>query len=954
MQTKEFLEHIWPELGPYIIAGKDQQNIVQPKFVNSIEEAEKVISNFLNDKQDVYFTMSSWLEADYDKGRKGINSKEQKAFWLDIDCGYDEKKRKWKDYRTKDDALKALREFTDATKFPAPTIVDSGNGIHCYWSLTDAVATDIWKPVANGFKFLCIKHKLNADHGCTADVSRILRVPGTKNFKDIDNPKDVVVLQKGDAISFDDVAGLVPVDLVDKRPKRQRELDPATKAILGNNSAKFKKIIDRCIIKDGCPQLEYIMLNQTKVEEPLWRSGLSIAGFCEDRDVAIHKISKLHPDYEYQKTIDKVELIPGPHTCKQFESQRPEGCRTCKHKGKITSPIQLGRVIARAKGSDNAIEAVSEELGEKVIYHIPDLPYPYFRGKNGGIYRTMDDDDDDGLLVYEYDFYLVERLHDKFYGESAWFKLHLPYDGVREFIARTSDLLTKDKARQILVDAGIVASNKQLDIVIDYIVTCIKSQQKNKKASMMQKQYGWNPGPVEDKNKILIGNREISAFGIKYTPVSRDLDEINPTLHKKGSYELWKKAVTVYEKPGMELRAFGFLCAFGSLLMPFLKQREKASIVNLYNPESGQGKTSILQMMTSVYGNPDIDAKLINIWGDTENSIVNRLGYMNNLATAVDEMTDVKPEALHSFLKFIASGRGKNRLGSGGTNKERQNDTTFNLICVVSSNTDFRTVVFSKKAKASGDIARFFQIFIDFDKTMTKEEADNYYSLIFDNYGHAGEIYSQYIIANIDQIKQQLEALQKKIDKELKIPSQDRKFSALFAAVFLGAMISKKLGIHNISIEPIYKAVALEYKKGKDEVIERDFNAVQTLADFLLSSKSATLVVNNNSDNRTGLQEAPILRPTLDLRVRIEPDTKTIYIPVSIMRDYLKTKEVEYTDFVQGLKEKNILKKTTYPKVMHKGLEISAPAVRCIWIDNTGFEELQPENLDLDIPRNVN
>ena len=106
----------------------------------------------------------------------------------------------------------------------------------------------------------------------------------------------------------------------------------------------------------------------------------------------------------------------------------------------------------------------------------------------------------------------------------------------------------------------------------------------------------------------------------------------------------------------------------------------------------------------------------------------------------------------------------------------------------------------------------------------------------------------------------------------------------------------------------IYKAVALEYKKGKDEVIERDFNAVQTLANFLLSSKSSTLVVNNNADNRMGLQEAPILRPTLDLKVRIEPDSKTIYIPVSIMRDYLKSKEVEYTDFVQGLKEKTFLR----------------------------------------------
>jgi hypothetical protein len=54
------------------------------------------------------------------------------------------------------------------------------------------------------------------------------------------------------------------------------------------------------------------------------------------------------------------------------------------------------------------------------------------------------------------------------------------------------------------------------------------------------------------------------------------------------------------------------------------------------------------------------------------------------------------------------------------------------------------------------------------------------------------------------------------------------------------------------------------------------------------------------------------------------------------------------------LKDKKILKKSTYPKVMHKGLEISAPAVRCIWIDNKDFEELQPDNLDLDIPKNVN
>ena len=93
----------------------------------------------------------------------------------------------------------------------------------------------------------------------------------------------------------------------------------------------------------------------------------------------------------------------------------------------------------------------------------------------------MPDDDEDGIKIYDYDFYLVERLHDPNLGECAWFKLHLPKDAVREFIGRTSELMTKDKARQILVDIGVIAHGKQMDSVINILLQLFSHNNAQKK-----------------------------------------------------------------------------------------------------------------------------------------------------------------------------------------------------------------------------------------------------------------------------------------------------------------------------------------------------------------------------------------------------------------------------------------------------------------------------------------
>ena len=941
MQTVEFLRHVWPVQGVYCIVGKDQQNNIQPKFVQTIEQAAEVAQKLFEDKSDVYFACSTF---NIPTERTKANAHQEKAFWLDIDCGYDEKKGKHKDYKDKDAALTALRSFTDTTGLPDPTIVDSGRGIHVYWTFTEPVAKEIWTPVAEGLKFLCVKHGLRADGACTADSARILRVPNTQNFKDPTKPLDVVVLNEGYPTTFDDLAALVPIHLGGERVKSGHEVH---KIDSDGSVSSFKKIMQRCMSGDGCEQLKYIATKQKEVDEPLWRSGLSIAQFCEDRGVAIHKISSQHPEYTAAATEAKASSIPAPHTCKQFEGLRPEGCKNCKFKGSITSPIQLGKIVPRSVGADFIVEIVDAETGEKTELNIPQYPEPYFRGKDGGIYRTFDEEDDNGIKIYDYDFYLVDRLNDPAIGDCAWFKLHLPQDGVREFIAPVSSLMSTDKAREIANNNGIFERGKRLENIIEYMRHCLNDQLKSKKAAHMHKQFGWD----ESKTRVIIGNREIHAYGINHVPVSEELSQVTPTLNKKGSYEKWQEAIKFYERPGMELRAFGFFCGFGSMLMPLFDSREKSAVINLYNPEAGQGKTSIIQMMTSIYGNPDLESKLINVWGDTENSIINRLGYMKNLPAGVDEMTDITPEELHRFLKFISSGRGKNRMGNGA-NRERNNDTVFNLICVVSSNTDFRTVMYSKKAKASGEMARFIQLRIEKDHTLNKAEVDKLMSLIFDNYGHAGEIYSQYLIQNLDKIKKELVEMQVKLDKMLGFRGEERKYSTNLAAVFLGAIIAKRLGIHNIAIEPVLRAVAKEIREFMGVIQENNFDAMETLGNFLDENLARnTLVINGIVDKKTGYMDAPIIKPTNDLKVRYEPDLKTLYIPCNIIKTYLHSVQVEYTDFVQGLKAAGVLRGDTGAnKVMHKGLEMSGPAVRCLWIDSSKFDV----NVQLDLPQRVN
>ena len=61
------------------------------------------------------------------------------------------------------------------------------------------------------------------------------------------------------------------------------------------------------------------------------------------------------------------------------------------------------------------------------------------------------------------------------------------------------------------------------------------------------------------------------------------------------------------------------------------------------------------------------------------------------------------------------------------------------------------------------------------------------------NYGHAIVPFIQYVIANLDKVKRDVRKIQKKIDKELRLTSRERNWSAIVAANIAAGIIASDI-----------------------------------------------------------------------------------------------------------------------------------------------------------------
>jgi hypothetical protein len=260
--------------------------------------------------------------------------------WLDIDIKGGAHKKE--NIPTEEDAQLLLDTFP-----LSPTIIiHSGGGLHCYWLFEDpaTITSDETRKSAermlsrfqNVFIRLARTKNLHLDN--TADLPRVLRVPGTFNRKEEAKPVQTLLFETDSRYSVHELYEAITFieSTLPEEPKVKTERKQYDGEI--PDAKHPEKIVEGCqFIK------EYLNHQETAIYDE-WVTALSIAAYCENGADLVHEWSKGHPGYSEKESEEKYEEIRSnmkPRTC-QYIQENFGACHGCQHFNKIHSPIALG------------------------------------------------------------------------------------------------------------------------------------------------------------------------------------------------------------------------------------------------------------------------------------------------------------------------------------------------------------------------------------------------------------------------------------------------------------------------------------------------------------------------------------------------------------------------------------------------------------------------------------
>jgi P4 family phage/plasmid primase-like protien len=345
-------------------------------FTSSAKEAAKISFDLCNQGIDVYFGVNSRTG----RGGKKENVKWLNTFHAEVDYGTTGH-RKSPNHQTYEEVLKVIHAFK-----PEPTlIVHSGGGFHCYWVLQNPLNVIEYGVATLESINKSLSTKLGGDSG-TQNIDRVLRVPGTFNFKIPDNPRLVeVVAHSGKKYVYEDFKGFTSQEKVIKEKSNQK---PSTG--LSNSKAHNENLdhvdVDSLFVSERIKSL--IRNGNDGTYESRSEVDMAVITALVNKGVSEEKIQAIFSDKAYQ-IGEKYRTHNAPDTYLKHNIEKAKEKSNLTEE-EIIDPLFLTGAIHKddKRGYRLKVVKLQEYIVRKHRLRILDQERAFFR-YNGKCYEQL-------------------------------------------------------------------------------------------------------------------------------------------------------------------------------------------------------------------------------------------------------------------------------------------------------------------------------------------------------------------------------------------------------------------------------------------------------------------------------------------------------------------------------------------------------------------------------------
>lgn len=900
--------------------------------------------------------------------RKAENTSAFRSIWVDLDVGEDKAAKK-EGYITQAAALEAVNKFIDDLELPRPMLVNSGGGVHVYWSFNEDVSSEDWFKIAKIFD-ACVRHYgLLADPACTVDRARILRPIGTVNHK---YNKRVQLIEDADAMtpsSF--INALKPYykkhkkAIEDLKVKTTVYKPKDTEQDFPQRPRSVRYFLQRCQVGN------YTLTGGEPVSEPVWRGVISVVRHCDNGLKHLETLrascKKRFPEttrFDEDRTADKLYWFDknglGPFLCDTFKKECPHLCEECPYSNGLTikTPLSLAEHYDEIEVPQYNIELgsitvptvydVSEEshIGttdtEETLeqlqpsgssggggssgpdnlggnHQTPQPPFPYKRTKQGLV--VIDGEREIPFFVGDL-FPVMTRFVEVVDGERQLmvkFMLRIGMSGgYHEISFPMRDWYAADRIKQKLGSSGVSIPEEKMRHLLGYLRKYLEHIGDDMDEVRQLQHFGW----VDERQEFLLGDKLYRPEGIVTVQPHFNIKNYTRYFKQSGSLVEWKNLMQRIADLGAVEQQICMLSAFGSTLMKFTNYN---GVWLHLMTKPGYGKTTTQEMMNGIWGHPQdllLNAK------DTLNAIEERFGRWSSIGVAIDEVSNLDPMVASELLLGVTQGRTKQRLDVNM--RERVNDLTWQLLVLSSGNFSLIDRINTRKEDVAAEISRTLEFKLPKPKLSVHEGEMFIKKPIRENYGVAGAAWlSNLVKIPHYQLQEMVDTTILSFSNAIDATSDERFWVAGCATIYVAGMLTNKMELTNWDMDVIFEKLCDIVKANRTNKDTFDFSATDVISSFLAENTRNTVVTDSGIDSGAVMVK---LMPTGSLNVRYEQDAGLIYIRTQALKEYCSKRGVGIQSVKESLESRGLLRNTNARIVMSKGLAISTGRTYCIVI----------------------